>query len=424
MAEYKPRIVDKILEFKLKSKGAVLIEGPKWCGKTTTGMQLSNSILQVDNPSQMKKYIILSETNPQILLEGQTPRLVDEWQLLPNLWDTARHEIDSRHKKGQFIFTGSAVPINTSKILHSGTGRFSWLNMRTMSLYESGESNGQVSLKNLFKKTDNIDGYNKMDINQLAYIICRGGWPETINEEPDIALEQAFDYYDAVVKSDINRADGVEKNESRVRKLMQSYARNQGSQATNETIKSDILTNDSLQINERTIASYINSLKNIFVIEDMPAWNPNLRSKTAIRTSNTRYYSDPSIATAALGIGPKDLIEDINTMGLLFETLCVRDLRIYAQSINGNVYHYRDSNGLECDSVIHLRDGNYGLVEIKLGGDTLINEGSKNLLKLSNKINTKKMMKPSFLMVVVGLGDYAYKRQDGVLVVPINCLKN
>lgn len=424
MKEYNYRIVDSLLQDKLEAKGAVLIEGPKWCGKTTTATQKAASILHMDNPTEKDQNLTLAKLNPLRLLKGAVPRLIDEWQIAPTLWDSIRYEVDQREEMGQFILTGSAVPADTKEINHSGTGRFSWLMMRPMSLYESKESTGEISLKELFDENTNIDGENPNDIEKLAFLICRGGWPGAIDLEEKPALQQAFDYLDGVVKSDINRADGIEKNEERVRRIMRSLARNQGSQTPTTAIANDILANDSSSVNEDTVQTYIKALKKIFVIEDMPAWNPNLRSKSAIRTSDTRYYVDPSIASASLGLGPDDLLNDLNTFGLLFETLCVRDLRIFAESLNGSVYHYRDNTGLECDAVIHLRNGKYGLIEIKLGGDDLIEEGAKTLKKLKDCIDTTKMNKPSFLMVLTGIGKYAYKREDGVLVVPIGVLKN
>ena len=424
MEEYRKRIVDTILQDKLEAKGAVLIEGPKWCGKTTTAAQKAASILHMDNPSEKEQNLSLAKINPLRLLRGDTPRLIDEWQLAPSLWDTIRYEVDQRAKMGQFILTGSAVPPDTKEITHSGTGRFSWLMMRPMSLFESGDSSGEVSLRDLFSGNLDVDGENQNDIEKLAFLICRGGWPGAIDLKEKAALQQAFDYYDGVVKSDINRADGNNKNKERVKRIMRSFARNQGSQVANTVIAGDILANDSTSINEDTVHTYIDALKKIFVIEDMSAWNPNLRSKSAIRTSDTRYYVDPSIAVASLGVGPDDLINDLNTYGLFFETLCVRDLRVFAESLDGSVYHYRDNTGLECDAVVHLRNGKYGLIEIKLGGDSLINEGAENLKKLAGKIDTTKMKNPSFLMVLTGVGQYAYKREDGVLVVPIGCLRN
>ncbi len=424
MSEYKARIVDSILKDKLEAKGAVLIEGAKWCGKTTTAGHKAASILKMDNPKTKEQNLSMAKLNPQRLLKGETPRLIDEWQLAPTLWDTIRYEVDERQKMGQFILTGSAVPPDTDEITHSGTGRFSWLLMRPMSLYESGESTGEVSLKALFAGNDEVDGENLLDIEKLAFLICRGGWPMAVDLQEKAALQQAFDYYDAVVKSDINRADGVNKNPERVKRIMKSYARNQGSQAAYTLIANDILANEVEKVNEDTVHSYITALKKIFVVEDMPAWNPNLRSKSAIRTSDTRYYVDPSIATASLGLGPEDLINDLKTFGLFFETMCVRDLRVFAESLDGSVYHYRDNTGLECDAVIHLRNGKYGLIEIKLGGEDFINEGAANLRKLKNSIDTSRMQEPSFLMVLTGLGDYPYKREDGVFVVPIGVLRN
>lgn len=422
--EYKHRIADGILEKKLRSKGAVLIEGPKWCGKTTTAEQQARSILYMDNPASFESNLQMAEIDPGILLEGDTPRLVDEWQLAPKLWDTMRFEVDHRHQVGQFILTGSAVPSDEESMKHSGTGRFSWLTMRPMSLYESGESNGKVSLSHLFESRENIVATNSLRIDDIAFLICRGGWPFACSLQGDAALAQAFDYVDAVIKKDVSRVDGTNRNITTTRLLMRSYARNQGSQATIGTIVADMMTNDENEIGIKTAGSYLDALRKIFVIEDSEAWNPNLRSKTAIRTANTRYFIDPSIGTAVLGLGPKDLINDLNTMGLFFETLCVRDLRIFADALDGQVFHYRDKSGLECDAVIHLRNGRYGLVEIKLGGDRLINDGASNLLALVDKINTDKMKEPSFLMVLTGTGDFAYRRKDGVYVVPIGCLKD
>lgn len=422
--EYRKRIADDILKRKLEGKGAVLIEGPKWCGKTTTAEQIAVSVLYMDDPEKKAQNITMAELNPKRLLKGDSPRLIDEWQLAPKLWDAIRFEVDHRAELGQFILTGSAVPPDTKEIAHSGTGRFTWLTMRTMSLYESGDSTGEVSLKELFNTPEMIDGESNIDIDRLAFLVCRGGWPQAIDMRDEIALDQATDYYDAVVNSDINRADNVNKNPERVKRLMRSYARNQGTQVPNTVLANDISVSDGATIDDDTVASYVNALKKIFVVEDMPAWNPNLRSKTAIRSSDTRYYTDSSIAAAALGIGPQDLIEDLKTFGFLFETMCVRDLRVFADALNGTVYHYRDKDGLECDAVIHLRNGNYGLIEIKLGGDSLIDDGAKTLSALARKIDTDTMKSPAFSMVLVGVGDYAYRRPDGVYVVPIGCLRN
>ena len=424
MDNYRKRIADSILARKLKGKGAVLIEGPKWCGKTTTAEQIAGSILYMDEPETKEQNISMAEINPRLLLNGASPRLIDEWQLAPKLWDAIRFEVDHRKELGQFVLTGSAVPVDTKKITHSGTGRFTWLTMRPMSLYESGDSTGEVSLKALFDGEKNIEGTSSIDIERLAFLICRGGWPQAVNMPDDVALDQAIDYYEAVVRSDINRADNVQKNPERVRKLMRSYARNQGGQIANTTLAQEIDINDKISISEETVASYLNALRRIFVIEDMHAWNPNLRSKTAIRFSDTRYYTDPSIAAAALEIGPKDLINDLKTFGFLLETLCIRDLRVFSDFLGGEVYHYRDKDGQECDAVIHLRNGQYGLIEIKLGGDKLIEEGVKSLKTMEAKLDTDKMKAPAFLMVLTGIGNYAYRRKDGVHVVPIGVLKN
>lgn len=422
MKRYRKRIADDILRRKLEGKGAVLIEGPKWCGKTTTAEQIAGSVLYMDDPEKKEQNITMAELNPKRLLQGATPRLIDEWQLAPKLWDAIRFEVDHRGELGQFVLTGSAVPPDTKEITHSGTGRFTWLTMRPMSLLESGDSTGEVSLKKLFEGQDAVDGKSHLDLSRIAFLICRGGWPQAVDMRDEIALDQAVDYYEAVIHSDINRADGVSKNPERVKRLMRSYARNQGTQAANTMLAADISNNDDGSINEETVAVYVSALKKIFVVEDMPAWNPNLRSKTAIRSSDTRYFVDPSIAAAAIGIGPEDLISDLKTFGFLFEALCVRDLRVFADALGGNVYHYRDKDGLECDAVIHLRNGAYGLIEVKLGGDKLIEEGAKNLIALRDKIDTQEMKQPAFLMVLTATGDYPYRRMDGVLVVPIGCL--
>ena len=424
MENYRPRLADKTLERKLKGKGAVLIQGPKWCGKTTTAEQIAKSILYMSKPEDVKSNLIAADINPSKLLEGDTPRLIDEWQIAPKLWDAVRFEVDHRKGKGLFILTGSAVPPDDDEILHTGTGRFAWIKMRPMSLFESGESTGEISLKALFEQPKQILAENKIDdIDRLAFLICRGGWPGAIDMEDEIALDQAFDYFDAIVNTDISRVDNVKRDSERAKRLMKSYARNQGTQTPYTVLRDDILANDAESLTEDTVYSYTNALRKIFVIEDMPAWNPNLRSKTAIRTSDTRYFTDPSIATASLGLGPKDLVKDLNTMGLFFETLCVRDLRVYAESLDGTIYHYRDKSGLECDTVIHLRNGSFGLIEIKLGGDHLIEEGAENLKTFSAKIDTKKMKEPAFMMVLTGTGKYAYRREDGVYVVPVGCLR-
>ena len=427
MKKYRPRIADQVLKDNLESSGLVLIEGTKWCGKTTTAERQSGSVIYLNDPSHRSTYMQLAQTSPSILLEGKTPHLVDEWQDVATLWDTARFEIDHRDNSvGQFIFTGSTVvkKEERDKIRHSGAGRASWMKMRPMSLFESGESDGSVSLGDLFlgeiREACAVQG---IDIKELAYLICRGGWPASVDMAETAALRQAYNYIDAIVNSDISQVDDVERDEVFTRRLLRSYARAQGTQATISTIYTDLVVNDDKTLKEDTISSYLNALRKLFVVEDSLAWNPNLRSKTAIRTSDTRYFVDPSIATAALGLGPNDLIEDMNTMGLIFETLCVRDLRVYAEALNGDVYHYRDKSGLECDAVIHLRNGAYGLVEIKIGGEKLIEEGIRSLQKLSDRIDTDKMKTPAFMMVLTGVGEYAYRDKSGVLVVPITALR-
>lgn len=419
---YRNRIADKMLERRLKGTAAVLIEGPKWCGKTTTASQRAATILYVDNPAQLKQNLYLADVDPGALLVGEPPLLLDEWQLAPKLWDAVRYEADRRGRMGQFILTGSAVPADASMITHTGAGRFSWLTMRPMSLFESGDSNGMVSLAQLFAGSGPIRATNSLKLRDIAYLICRGGWPLACDMEPEVALDQSRYYVNAVVRADISRVDGVSRDAELAERILRSYARHQGTQATLTTIAADVSHNDDVDV--KTISSYIETLRKIFVIEDSIAWNPNMRSKTAIRTSDTRYFVDPSIGTAALGIGPEDLIGDLNTMGLLFETMCVRDLRVYAEPLDGRVYHFRDKNGLECDAVIHLRNGAYGLVEVKLGGDKLIAEGVANLLKFKQKIDTDKMRDPSFMMVLTATGDFAYRREDGVCVVPIGCLRD
>lgn len=348
----------------------------------------------MDSPKTRASNLFLAETDPQVLFQGDTPKLIDEWQLAPKLWDAARFEVSHRGKPGQLIFTGSAVPPNMSELTHSGTGRVAWLTMRPMSLWESGNSNGKVSIASLFKGDFSSAEAMDMSLSELAFLVSRGGWPGSLELSRNAALLQANNYLDGIVHSDISRVDNVQRDPEFAGKLLHSYARHQGQQVPVSTIYDDLSGNGTPSMGEDTIASYIQALKKIFVIEDMPAWNPNLRSKTAVRTSDTRYFVDPSIGVAALGLGPEDLINDLNTFGLLFETMCIRDLRIYADALGGQVYHYRDKNGLECDAVIHLRNGSYGLIEIKLGGDTLIERGAGTLLKLSGKIDTGKMETP------------------------------
>ena len=423
MKEYYQRVSDKVLLEHLESKGAVLIEGAKWCGKTTSAKHIAKSVIEMDRPDMTAQYQQMARINPSNLLEGEVPHLIDEWQIATNIWNAVRYEVDRRGEFGQFILTGSSVPAALDESMHTGTGRIVRMQMRPMSLFESEDSAGQVSLMDLFNKKD-ISAVDNHSIDEIAFLICRGGWPAALNHSKKIALKQAFDYYDAVVNDDISRVDRVKRDSERTKRTLKSYARNVATQASLETIRSDIISNDVETFDKEALYGYLNALKRIFVIEDSPAWNPNLRSKTAIRTSDTRYFVDPSIAVAALGLGPTDLVNNLELMGLIFENLCVRDLRIYADALDGSVYHYRDKTGLECDAVIHLRNGSYGLVEVKLGGDQSINEGAESLLKLTSKIDTEKMKKPAFLMVLCGVAPFAYKREDGVFVVPITCLKD
>jgi hypothetical protein len=422
MRRYRNRIADKILVDKLEAKGAVLIEGPKWCGKTTTATQVAKSSIFLQDPAKRDQYLKMAEINPTMLLDGETPRLIDEWQLAPQLWDAVRFEVDKRDEFNQFIMTGSSVPIRDWTTTHTGTGRISRMIMRPMTLYESGDSNGSISLEKLFAEPQDITAISSIDIHQAAFLICRGGWPKALEQTEKIALRQAYDYYDAIVESDISAVDGVNRNPQRVKLLMRSLSRFIASDAKITNIRADMVSNDLDSMDEDTIFSYIAALKRIFVVENLPAWSPNLRSKTAIRTSDTRHFVDPSIAVAALGIGPNDLLNDLNTMGLLFESMCLRDLRVFSEALDGSVYHYRDKSGLECDAVIHLRNGSYALIEVKLGGKE-IDIAAENLLALKSKINTDRMKAPSFMMVITGT-DFAYRRDDGVYVVPLGCLKD
>jgi hypothetical protein len=424
MTEYKKRIADNILERKVLGKGAVLIEGPKWCGKTTTAKQLAKSVLDLGDSFVLKQSFQMIGISPKALLEGATPRLIDEWQALPPIWDSIRSEVDKRGEPSQFILTGSSVLPDADETIHSGTGRFAHVMMRPMSLYESGESTGSVSLRDLFEGKVADVQVNTLEIEDIAYLTCRGGWPWATLISKNVSLDQAFDYVDSVIKHDIQRVDKVKRNSERARLLLRSYARNISQQASYSTIRKDMLSNDASTLDEDTVADYIKALKKLFVIEDLAAWNPNIRSKAAIRTSDTRHFVDPSIGTAALGLGPKDLINDLQSFGLFFEDMAVRDLRVYAEALDGELYHYRDSNGLECDTVLHRRNGSYALLEVKLGGEDKINEGAASMIELANNIDMDKMPAPSFMAVIIGVGKYAYRRKDGVYVLPIGCLKD
>ena len=424
MAKYKQRIADRILERKVLGKGAVLIEGPKWCGKTTTAKQLAKSVLDLGDSAVLKQSSGLIEISPKTLLDGDTPRLIDEWQALPPIWDSIRSEVDRRGEPSQFILTGSSVLPEADETVHSGTGRFATIKMRPMSLYESGESTGTVSLKDLFEGKSIEVQQNELDVEEIAFLTCRGGWPWATIISKKVALDQAFDYVDSVIQRDIQRVDKVKRSAERAKLLLRSYARNISQQVSYGTIKKDMLSNDASTLDEDTVADYIKALKKLFVIEDLAAWNPNIRSKAAIRTSDTRHFVDPSIGTAILGLGPKDLINDLKSFGFFFEDMVVRDLRVYAEALDGELSHYRDSSGLECDTVLHRRNGSYALMEVKLGGEQNIEDGAKSMLALAENIDTDKMPAPSFMAVIVGVGQYAYQRKDGVYVIPIGCLKD
>lgn len=414
-----PRIADRLLARKLSSTGAVLINGPKGVGKTTTAEQQASRISHIDQPDKVEADIMV---HPMMLLDDETPCLIDEWQFAPKLWDAVRCRVDRRKADGQFILTGSSVPMGIE--VHSGTGRIAQMLMRPMSLWESRDSDGSVSLRELFAGNDGITGRSDKNIHDIAYLICRGGWPRAVMQDGESALESAKDHLNETVDVDIRRVDGVLRKSRTCRALLRSYARLQGKPSSLAAICEDIKANGGPSIDDRTVFSYVEALKKLFVIEDMPAWKANLRSKTAIRTSDTRYFIDPSLASAALGVGPETLTKDLRTMGLLFEAMCVRDLRVYADCLGGSVSHYRDKTGLECDAVVHLPDGSYGLIEIKLGGVSAINEAVHSLQKLASKIDTDKMPSPSFMMVLTAVGNYALKRIDGVLEVPICCLKD
>ena len=425
MATYRTRIVDEILKLKLSSAAAVLVEGTKWCGKTTTCEQVSRSVIYMDDPSHEAQYAELSRIAPLKLLEGAQPRLIDEWQSAPTLWDAIRHKADRDKLIGAFVITGSAVPADIDKLKHSGTGRFAWLKMRPMSLWESGESSGAVSLSDLFKKGSfSVADARPLELEAVAEIVCRGGWPQSLDMSGVARFQAVRNILDAIVDRDASRVDGVSRDSDRVRRLLRSYARLQGTQATARVIKSDLQSNELMKFDDDTVYSYVNALKKLFVIEDVPAWCPNLRTKDAIRTSDTRYFVDPSLAAASLGAGTGELMNDLKTFGFFFETMVLRDLRVYAESLGGEVRHYHDKTGLECDAVIHLPNGEYGLFEVKLGGDRLIAEGVKTLGELLRLVREKGLKEPAFRMVVTAVGDYAYRRSDdGVVVCPVSALK-
>lgn len=424
MADYRKRIVDKILDLKLSSSAAVLVEGPKWCGKTTTCLQVAKSCVFMDEPERREQNLELASVAPSRILTGDYPRLIDEWQIAPQLWDAIRYKADRESILGGYLITGSAVPVDIDDLKHSGTGRFSWLRMRPMTLSESGESSGSVSLAELFRgKKVVAEDARPFELEQIVEIACRGGWPQSLLMKGLARFETARNVLQAIVERDISRVDKTTRNSDWARKLMRSYARLQGTQATAKVIKADLATSEAVTVDDDTVYSYLNALRKLFVIEDSHAWCPNLRTKDSVRTSDTRYFVDPSIATAALGAGPGELMNDLKTFGFVFETMVVRDLRVYAEAIGGEVRHYHDKQGLECDAVVHLPNGAYALFEVKTGGRTLIEEGAKTLNDLARLIALKKLREPAFRMVVTAVGEFAYTRQeDGVIVCPIAAL--
>ena len=417
---YISRLCDESLQLSLQSSGAVLIEGAKWCGKTSTAGNASRSVLFMQDPDNAGSYLAMADTKPSLLLKGETPRLIDEWQMAPVLWDAVRFEVDKRAETGQFILTGSAVP-SDNVTAHTGTGRISRLMMRPMSLFESLESNGAVSLRALFDGDQDIEAQSDLSIENIAFALCRGGWPASIKLQGKAALRMAMDYVEAVINYDVSRVDNVEKNPDRVRLLLRSLARNIATTATYQTIRTDMEATD-ITISDKTISSYMNALRRLFLVEDLLAWSPSLRSKTAIRTSEKRHFVDPSIATAVLRTNPEGILKDFQYFGFLFEALCTRDIRVYAQTNDGDVFHYRDKSGLESDLIVRLRDGRWAAIEVKLGKKQ-IDEAAENLLALKARIDEDKMGEASFMMVITG-GQYAYRRNDGVLVVPVACLRD
>lgn len=422
--EYYKRIGDELLKRKLRSSGAVLIEGAKWCGKTSTGLQAANSVFYLQDPDKRSMYKKMADVQPSLLLKGESPLLLDEWQTIPVLWDAVRFSVDQRQAVGQYILTGSATPLQdrqSDEIEHTGTGRISRMLMRPMSLWESHHSSGEISLQALFDKPQKeIFAENPLTIEDLAYQMCVGGWPGNLFLNKEDALETAYNYVDELIQWDIHRVDGTEKNPDRVRSVLRSYARNISTMTSATTLMKDVRAND-ISITDKTLTAYLTALRRLFVIEDVKAWKPSLRSKSAIRTSNKCHFVDPSIAIAVLELNPSSLLSDFNLFGYLFEDLCVRDVRVYSQPIRGEVFHYHDSTNLESDMIIRLNDGRWAAVEVKLGGKEE-EVAATNLLKLVKTIDVGQTNSPSFLMILTG-GQYAYRRADGVFVVPIGCLK-
>ena len=415
---YLPRVVDNQLAAQLGRSGAVHIKGPKWCGKTATAERAAASSVYLQDPDRGPALLELASHKPSLILEGPEPRLLDEWQMAPQLWDAVRFAVDRGQGRGRFILTGSATPRHTEQPLHSGVGRISRLQMRTMSLYESGESTGQVSLSSLFDGSQDVAGIGNLDIEDIAFVTCRGGWPEAVTEpDDDAALGMARDYVAELLDSDIDGMDGVRRNKTWMRSIMRSYARNTASEAALTTIAAD-MQGEPPSID--TVSDYVDALARACVIEDLDAWTPRLRSKTAVRTSPTRHFADQSIAAAMLGASPARLLEDFETFGLLFESMCIRDLRVYTGALGGSAFHYRDKTGLEADAVVALGDGRWALVEVKLGSQQL-DAAAAHLKKLAGRIDCDREGEPAFLMVLTGT-HAAYRRDDGVFVVPLTTL--
>ena len=430
MPEYLPRIVDDELSLRLEAFGATLIVGPKWCGKTTTGEQKAKSILRMQDPDRRDGYLATAATKPSLLLKGANPRLIDEWQVAPVLWDAVRTDVDQRQEEGLFILTGS-TSVDSSKIMHSGTGRISRMKMYPMSLFESKESNGEISLKALFDHPNmDIDGIaSELSVEKLIFSACRGGWPAALRRKSDVAkLMIAKDYLNNICESDISTVDGVQRNPTWTNMILRSYARNVSTLAKKTNIFRDVAANaDSMTL--QTMDTYLNALEKLFVIEDVEAWCPAIRSATTIRSGKKRGFIDPSIPVAALGLTPEYFQSDLKTFGFIFECLCIRDLKVYSQALGGRVSYYHDRMDLEADAVLHLDDGRFALIEFKLGSRE-IEEGAKHLLQLQElirKYNEKEkqvpLREPDLLMVITG-GEMAYTREDGVKVVPIGTLRD
>lgn len=423
MKKYYKRLIEPIIEKKLKSSGAVLIAGPKFCGKTTTCMLYQKSFIKLNT----EQTISIAKMDSKGVLKGDNPRLIDEWQTVPDIWNQIKDSLDSNYSFGQFILTGSTTPIDKTKIYHSGAGRIVPIKMRTMSLFESEESKGLVSLQKLFsnESLEVFDLNNDFALNDTAYLICRGGWPISIlQNDKDLGLEITRNYYDSLFIFENSENEKFRNKKPELFKMiLRSYARNISAEVPNTTIIEDIKAKNSRTFDSKTFEEYMEALKDLYIIEDVTAWNPNIRSKTAIRTSPIRHFTDTSIACRALNIFPNDLLNDPNSFGLFFEDFAIRDLIIYASSIEGEVRHYRDAAGLECDAIIHLPNGQWGAIEIKLGGEDLINDGVKSLLTLKKKLSEKSdEPAPSFMMILTACGSL-YQRPDGIYVVPINCLK-